>query len=331
MSESPPIPGVSPHAIFPDGNGVKFLLERGSPPPWRQFRASGFRGSTHVVSQHERDAIKAAFYLSRPLLITGDPGVGKSSLAYAIAHELELGKVLVWPITSRTILQHGLYSYDAVGRLNQVSLEQRPTWFARRKPATESQEEGIGDYLALGPLGSALYDSTETKPRVLLVDELDKSDVDLPNDLLHVLEEGGFIIPELSRLKVNSVQVPLHGGERSVEILHGEVQATAAPFILMTSNGEREFPPAFLRRCLRLEIKRPTREDLEQIVCQKLGQEAPVGEKLNRILDLFLSEQEQNRKLATDQLLNAAFLVAKNRISTDKEELLRLVLQPLSS
>lgn len=322
MSELLPTPGVSPNAIFPDGNGLKFLSERGSPPPWRQFQASGFRGKTHVVNQHERDAIKAAFYLRRPLLITGDPGVGKSSLAYAIAHELELGKVLVWPITSRTTLQHGLYSYDAVGRLNQVSLEPR-------KRETESREERIGDYLNLGPLGSALYDSTETKPRILLIDELDKSDVDLPNDLLHVLEEGGFIIPELSRLKVKTVRVPLHSGERSVEILNGEVQATGAPFILMTSNGEREFPPAFLRRCLRLEIKRPTREDLEQIVCQKLGEEAPVAEKLNKILELFLSEQEQNRKLATDQLLNAAFLVAKNRISTDKEELLRLIFQPL--
>ncbi|MFM6527076.1 MAG: MoxR family ATPase, partial [Dolichospermum sp.] len=99
-------------------------------------------------------------------------GTGKTSLAYAVAYELGLGEVLHWPITTRTTLKDGLYSYDAIGRLQDA------------KDKDKDNLAEIGKYINLGSLGTALLPSE--KPRVLLIDEIDKSDIDLPNDLLHI-------------------------------------------------------------------------------------------------------------------------------------------------
>lgn len=177
------------------------LTRLGAPPPWRRFgkQARQDRGATFEPETAEIDRVNAALLLRRPLLVTGRPGTGKTSLTYAVAHELGLEPVLRWPVTSRTQLQEGLYRYDAIGRLQDTP----------RAGKHEGEPPDIGNYLTLGPLGTALFgrvaQTEEGKPvvypRVLLIDEIDKSDIDLPNDLLHLFEEGEFEIPELARLE----------------------------------------------------------------------------------------------------------------------------------
>lgn len=165
------------------------------PPPWRNFKQGQQQKpprETFQANDKVINAVNMAIYLHRPLLVTGKPGTGKSSLARAIASELELGEILHWPINTRSTLQEGLYYYDAIARLQEAQLNLNPQ---------QEVKLNIGDYIRLGPLGTAMC-STE-KPRVLLIDEIDKSDIDLPNDLLNIFEEGYFLIEELRRLKDN--------------------------------------------------------------------------------------------------------------------------------
>lgn len=301
-----------------------------SPPSWRRF--SGGPASPRPTAQWDPrhaeqarlyqadeeilDLVNTAIYLRRPLLITGRPGVGKSTLAHAIAYELGLGPVLHWPITSRSTLKEGLYKYDAIGRLHDVNL---------RSPGSEAD---IGRYVTLGPLGTALL--AAERPRVLLIDEIDKSDIDLPNDLLTVFEEGSYEIPELVRIahQQPEVNVTPADGDVGVAVSRGVVRCSAFPIIVLTSNREREFPPAFLRRCVPLEIQEPDLERLSRIVEARLGTEmGTIGADL---LERFLERRDQGY-LATDQLLNAIYLtfhVAREG-GKDRDDLAELLLQDL--
>jgi MoxR-like ATPase len=310
-----------------------------APPPWRDFSAGGaddtLAGSDRrlgvrrrLVQNHhprpaETDAVNAALYLRRPLLVTGNPGTGKSTLAHAVAHELGLGRVLRWPIVSRTTLQDGLYRYDAIGRLQDVQLERAQA--GSTVPA--ATPAGIGSYIRLGPLGTALLPSGQ--PRVLLIDELDKSDLDLPNDLLNALEEGEFAIPELERLTDREPVVEvLDDDGRKVPVRGGRIRCTTFPFIVLTSNGERDFPAALLRRCIRLELEPPGEEQLGAMIEAHLGPDAAAGEE--GLVSRFLN-REPGEVIATDQLLNAIYLTqhAPRTERVTRERIADMLMQPL--
>lgn len=325
------------------------------PPAWRSFRDPAVtRGETYRTAEAatpelalteeeraelelerrratiERDMVNAALFLRRPLLVTGRPGIGKSSLAYAVAHELGLGRVLEWRITTRSTLNEGLYSYDALGRLEQANL-------LRLQAEPPKEPPRIGPYVRLGPLGTALLNGSP-KPRVLLVDEIDKSDVDLPNNLLHVFEEGRFEIPELKRLAAVEPTVALldaYGGTASIH--GGEVVCQSFPFVVFTSNGEREFPQAFLRRCLRLTIRPPGKAQLARIVAAHFAEhKGQTGEDLLArarplIAEFIELRDAERRDLSTDQLLNAVYLVTQQVGRQSHEGLFQAVLRSLSS
>ncbi|MFE4337146.1 AAA family ATPase [Streptomyces sp. NPDC056831] len=304
------------------------------PPPWRSFDGGPalpspspeddsvscdrkHRAGTYQATRESVELVNAALVLRRPLLITGPPGSGKSSLPYAVARELKLGPVLRWNITSRSTLQEGLYQYDPMARLYAASKG------AGRKRSGEADDgdpagDAIEDHLRLGPLGTALL--PYERPRVLLIDEIDKSDLDLPNDLLNVLEEGQYEITELVRAAEHAPTARLMaaGGEARVTVDRGLVRCRAFPFIVFTSNGEREFPPAFLRRCVPLHLRRPEPDHLEAIVRAHLGE---LDGETTQMIVTFL-ERSRTGELATDQLLNAIYLSRVPGLAAESREAL---------
>ena len=305
------------------------------PPPWRGFaddvtpvapfvpenrRKEQRAGENYHPDPDTVQLVNAALYLRRPLLVTGRPGTGKSTLATAIAHELKLGRVLRWTITSRVTLRDGLYQYDPLARLYAASRREDP-------PPADGDDEDLGRYIRLGPLGTALLPGG--RPRVLLIDEVDKSDLDLPNDLLTIFEDGEFEIPELLRRSEEHAEAEVYplDSVRRVRVEHGRVRCTNFPIVVMTSNDEREFPPAFLRRCISVAIAPPDRSKLEQIVAAHLPDLAPTSADLIR---QFLAAPDASA-LATDQLLNAIYLVhaAAHEGGVDRASLAAKLMAPL--
>ncbi|NUS13887.1 MAG: MoxR family ATPase [Streptomyces sp.] len=319
-------------------DGIDRLPE---PPPWRDFthdgpvtpfdRTAGAESGRRLpVAEAYRadgptiEAVNTALYLRRPLLVTGDPGVGKSTLAHAVARELRLGAVLRWPVNSKTGLRDGLYRYDSLGRLEEAGVARESAAGPARGGVTD-----LGRFVRLGPLGTAL--APYALPRVLLIDEIDKSDIDLPNDLLDVFEEGQFEIPELSRVADKQPQVrvrPSDDGE-PVTVLRGTVRCRTFPFVVLTSNGERDFPPAFLRRCVRLHL--PSVDDDERLRAIVRAHLPTAGADAEEVIGRFL-DHAASGELATDQLLNAVYLVSRTARegAPDLERLTQLVFQHLN-
>ena len=270
--------------VLPGGESDSPVWNRwmNSIPPWRSLRETGrashvgdFAGMDEGSERRGKvfrgaggellEKVNMALWLRRPILVEGEPGIGKSSLAYSIAWCLGLGEVLRWEIGSRTQLQDGLYDYDAVGHLRSNQ---------------SGEKTRIENHVYLGPLGSALVGHEHQGtliPRVLLVDEIDKSDYDLPNDLLHILEEARFEIRELKRVTKAGEKVELQGhlDQEKICLSGSVVSANVHPIVVMTSNSERQFPEAFRRRCIQISLSRPEGEELVQLVNEHFGVEDP--------------------------------------------------------
>jgi MoxR-like ATPase len=187
-----------------------------------------FRGTdTFIATEDLRIAVDAAVALERPLLIKGEPGTGKTVLAHEIAKALG-APLIAWHIKSTTKAQHGLYEYDAVARLRDSQLG-------------DARVHDIGNYILKGKLWHAFL--SDERP-VLLIDEIDKADIEFPNDLLLELDKMEFHVYET--------------GET--------VRARLRPVVVITSNNEKELPDAFLRRCFFHYISFPDRDTMMRIV-----------------------------------------------------------------
>ena len=322
--------------------GERFSLRIQEPPDTDQPDDETPADSPINPYEEVIEAVNAALYLRRPLMLTGHPGSGKTSLAYALAHELNLGPVLLWPITTRSVLKEGLYEYDAIARLQDAQLSEqllKSTPSGSVDPETIQEMvadfKNIGQYIRLGPVGTAFLPSQY--PRVLLIDEIDKSDINLPNELLNLFEEGEFEIPELKRLSQSGTELQSVESDDgiTVKISKGKVRCREFPIIIMTSNGERDFPPAFYRRCLRVTMPDPSEAALKTIVEAHLGPKNV--KRFNNLIREFAQKKNTDElvDLPTDQLLNLIYLLAKQpkkaTQNLEKSTLKKLLFNPLNT
>ena len=220
-----------------------------SPSPPRRYRGDGLRpdgtGERHPYRPSEAlvKAVNIAIHLNRPLLVKGPPGSGKTRLAYSVAHELGFGpdRVHSWYVKSTSRARDGLYTIDMVRRLQDAQLD-------------DPKAQSLVPYITFGPLGTALRTPGES---VVLIDEIDKADIDFPNDLLRELDERKFEIEELSQEGLTP-QDEARGVQRLYE--------GGRPVVIITSNDEKDLPAAFLRRCVFHYIDFPSPAELLDIV-----------------------------------------------------------------
>lgn len=226
-----------------------------------------FKGSEdYVVTQELMNAVNVAIALQKPLLIKGEPGTGKTMLAESISEALNM-KLLVWNIKSTTKAQEGLYVYDTVQRLYDSQFG-------------EGDVANIKKYIKLGTLGEAF---TSDEQVVLLIDEIDKADLEFPNDLLWELDKMEFYVTETKET----------------------IKTKTRPIVIITSNAEKELPDAFLRRCIFHYIEFPTREKMEEIV--DVHFDCINDNLLNQAMDAFYKIREMRdiqKKPSTSELLD---------------------------
>ena len=226
-----------------------------------------FKGSSdYVVTEELMNAVNVSIALKKPLLIKGEPGTGKTMLAQAIADSMDK-ELIIWSIKSTTKAQDGLYVYDTVQRLYDSQFG-------------EGDVKDIAKYIKLGKLGEAF---TSDKQVVLLIDEIDKADLEFPNDLLWELDKMEFYINETKET----------------------VTAKHRPIVIITSNAEKELPDAFLRRCIFHYIEFPTAEKMEEIIRVHYGD---IDQKLvANALEAFYKIRDMKdlqKKPSTSELLD---------------------------
>lgn len=202
----------------------------------------------YIASPELAEAVNISIALGQPLLVTGEPGCGKTRLAGAVAHELGLGEPLVFNTRSTSRAQDLLYQFDAVLRFYDIQMK-------------SSRAEDPANYIRYGALGKAIRSDSR---RVVLIDEIDKAPRDFPNDLLNELDRMIFIVSELTPegLENNNAHI---------------VQAKVRPIVIITSNNERQLPPPFLRRCVFHHILFPAKDKLKEIINERLGRHADGG------------------------------------------------------
>lgn len=240
-----------------------------------------FKGSAdYVISEPLKNAVNVAIALGKPILIRGEPGTGKTRLAHSIARGLDK-KLFVWNIKSTTKAQEGLYVYDTVQRLNDSRFGDRDV-------------SNIKHYIKLGKLGQAF---TSTEQIVLLIDEIDKADIEFPNDLLNELDEMAFYIPETEET----------------------ITANHRPITVITSNAEKELPDAFLRRCVFHFIEFPDQSLMENII--KVHFPEIKDNLLRETIKVFYNLRNVEgfrKKPSTSELLDWIQALSTGGIPTDK-------------
>ena len=239
-----------------------------------------FNGSSgYVVTPDLMDAVNVSIALRKPLLIKGEPGTGKTMLAEAIAESLDM-PLIVWSIKSTTKAQDGLYMYDTVQRLYDSQFG-------------EGDVSDIAQYIRLGKLGEAF---TSEKQAVLLIDEIDKADLEFPNDLLWELDKMEFYINET---------------KETVTTKH-------RPIVIITSNAEKELPDAFLRRCIFHYIAFPDEEKMREIIRVHYGD---IDRKLvDNAIEAFYEIRKMNdlqKKPSTSELLDWIQALMVSGVSVD--------------
>lgn len=245
-----------------------------------------FKGSDkYVVTNELMNAVNVSIALEKPLLIKGEPGTGKTMLAEAIADALDM-ELIIWGIKSTTKAQEGLYVYDTVQRLYDSQFG-------------EGNVGDISQYIKLGKLGEAF---TSDKQVVLLIDEIDKADLEFPNDLLWELDKMEFYINET---------------KETVKTKH-------RPIVIITSNAEKELPDAFLRRCIFHYIEFPTKEKMEEIVNVHFGDiDRKLSEKALEAFYELRGMDDLQKKPSTSELLDwiQALMISGVDINDLKKEM----------
>ena len=241
------------------------------------------------------EAVNLAILLKRPLLVTGEPGSGKTCLAPAIAYELRRSyfpnkdQANYFPYYVKST-SHGMdvcYTYDYVGRLRDSQIASSPHLSSNDLEEARERSANASNYILLGALGKAMQ---LNEPSVVLIDEIDKAEANFANDLLSELDTRSFFIKETGK------PITVHPG--------------ALPIVIITSNNERELPDAFLRRCVFYHIKFPDKERLAQIVKKRFLDVSNelVDNALTRFLELresmFADKGEQGKKVSTSELLD---------------------------
>jgi MoxR-like ATPase len=290
-----------------DGNGE--LVENGRPV--------ADKGRDYVFTDELAAAIDVAIGLGRPLLVSGDPGCGKTELGYAIARRLEIPRLHFFSTKSNSEARDLFYTYDALGRFREAQAPVDPSM-----PRAD-----IADYIEFQALGRAILDAHERgrvdhllhgrrayahpgspQRSVVIVDEIDKASRDFPNDLLREIEDLAFRVPELSRADA-AAEPETPGG----------IPNEFRPIIVITSNEERQLPDAFLRRCVFHEIAFPSNDVLRRIMASGLARRFGAGgsfqlpdddrETLLGLLRTF-REERLDKRPGISEMIDAAALIA---------------------